>query len=290
LKRTMAHVLTLRTKDANPAELMPAALRLDDLFDEELEELDELERDYLVQITHRFPARYQELDRYFDEEPYPPGILEKLTRDRLLRLSGSTYDTYNDVFKEYLVYKRLPDFRLSYVYRLGPQMVLGAFRKTSEMGRFTNEELEHALNRARGTTFNLIRELRNHGLLDRDGDGWIVPETVMETMSRGRLGEHIRQQLLKNGLVADLISHLHSDGYISVAGIPEFLQKAFPFVAASAATWSNYANLLLKWLTEVRLVVKPACTLGFIRRALVASRSRNIPRSCSFPRRGSGSR
>jgi hypothetical protein len=109
----MAHVLTLRTKDANPAELMPAALRLDDLFDEELEELDELERDYLVQITHRFPARYQELDRYFDEEPYPPGILEKLTRDRLLRLSGSTYDTYNDVFKEYLVYKRLPDFRLS---------------------------------------------------------------------------------------------------------------------------------------------------------------------------------
>jgi hypothetical protein len=169
-------------------------------------------------------------------------------------------------------------------------MVLGAFRKTSEMGRFTNEELQHALNRARGTTFNLIRELRNHGLLDRDGDGWIVPETVMETMSRGRLGEHIRQQLLKNGLVADLISHLHSDGYISVAGIPEFLQKAFPFVAASAATWSNYANLLLKWLTEVRLVVKPACTLGFIRRALVASRSRNIPRSCSFPRRGSGSR
>jgi len=43
-------------------------------------------------------------------------------------------------------------------------------------------------------------------------------------------------------------------------------------------------------LMSTATAVKPACTLGFIRRALVASRSRNVPRSCSFPRRGSGSR
>jgi hypothetical protein len=254
LKRTMAHVLKLRTKGGNPAELMPSALGLDDLFDEELEELDELERDYLVRITQRLPATYQELDRYFDEDPYLPGILEKLSSDRLLRLSGSTYDTYNDVFKEYLIYHRLPDFRLSYVYRLGPVMVLGAFRKIAEMNKFTNEELGHELDKARGTTFNLLRELRNHGLVDRDGDGWVVPDPVMDAMSRNRLGEYIRQQLVKNGLVADLLSHLHSKGFMRAGETPGFLQRVFPFVTASGETWSNYSKLLLSWLTTVRLV------------------------------------
>jgi hypothetical protein len=254
LKRTMAHVLKLRNKGGIQAEVMPAALKLDDLFDEELEELDELERDYLVRITQRLPATYQELDRCFDEDPYLPGILEKLTRDKLLRLSGSTYDTYNDVFKEYLVYKRLPDFRLSYVYRLGPTMVLGAFRRVAEIGKFTNETLGHELHKASGTTYNLLRELRNQGLVDRDGSAWVVPEAVLDAMGRGRLGEYIRQQLVKNGLVADLLSHIHSNGFILVAEVPEFLQGRFPFVSASRATWDMYAKILLKWLRTVRLV------------------------------------
>ena len=254
LKRTMAHVLKLRNKGGIQAELMPAALKLDDLFDEELEELDEIERDYLVRITQRLPATYQELDRCFDEDPYLPGILERLTRDRLLRLSGSTYDTYNDVFKEYLVYKRLPDFRLSYVYRLGPAMVLGAFRRVAEIGKFTNETLGHELHKASGTTYNLLRELRNQGLVDRDGGVWVVPDSVLDAMSRGRLGEYIRQQLVKNGLVADLLSHIHSIGFILVAEVPEFLQGRFPFVSASGATWNYYAKILLNWLKTVRLV------------------------------------
>src|SRR5271170_3679131 len=171
----MAHILRLVSSGVPQAELIPSALRLDDLFDEELEELDEIERDYLIRIAQRLPATYQDLDRAFEEDKHLPEILDKLTRYRLFRLSGSTYDTYNDVFKEYLVYKKLPDFRLSFMYRLGPASVMKPFRQVSDLGSFTTEQLRSKLGLAQGSAFNLIREFRNLGLIDKEGDHWIVP-------------------------------------------------------------------------------------------------------------------
>ncbi|MCV5902465.1 hypothetical protein OFN63_40840, partial [Escherichia coli] len=76
-----------------------------DLFEEELEGLDEIEKDYLVKIAAKLPADFNELQYQFDEDPMLVKVLDKLTAYRLVRLSGSTYDTYNDVFKEYLVYQ-----------------------------------------------------------------------------------------------------------------------------------------------------------------------------------------
>lgn len=255
LKRTMAHVLNLLRQGRGPLELVSAALRLDDLFNEELAELDEFERDYLIRIARQLPATYHQLASYFDEDPYLPRVLDKLTRERLLRLSGSTYDTYNDVFKEYLVYRRLPEFRLSFVYRLGDVAVLGAFRRVAELRRFTTEEMQGTLRYTRGTTFNLIRELRNVSLLDRDAvGGWVVPDAVLDAYDRGRLGEYVRQSLVKNALVSDLLGHLQAAGRLTREELSSYLEKRFPFISASETTWMAYAANLIKWLRIVELV------------------------------------
>ena len=255
LKRTMAHVLTLLRRGGGPPELLSSALRLDDLFDEELAELDELERDYLLRIARQLPATYHQLAGYFDEDPYLARVLDRLTRERLLRLSGSTYDTYNDVFKEYLVYRRLPEFHLSFVYRLGDAAVLSAFWRMLDVRRFTTEEMRRTLRRARGTTFNMIRELRNVGLLDRDGKGgWVIPDLALDAFERGRLGEYIRQQLLRNALVSDLVGHLQATGPLAREELTAYLQDRFPFISASPQTWTAYAAILLNWLRLVELV------------------------------------
>lgn len=255
LKRTMAHVLTLLRRGGGPLELLSSSLRLDDLFDEELAELDEVERDYLLRIARQLPATYHQLASYFDEDPYLPRVLDKLTRERLLRLSGSTYDTYNDVFKEYLVYRRLPEFRVSFVYRLGDAAVLSTFWRVLDLRRFTTEEMRRTLRRARGTTFNMIRELRNVGLLDRDGKGgWAIPELALEALERGRLGEYLRHQLLRNALVSDILGHLQATGPLSRDDLTSYLQDRFPFISASASTWTTYAGILLNWMRLVELV------------------------------------
>ncbi len=254
IKRTMAHVVKLLNRGESQAEVFPAALRLNDLFDEELEVLDEVDKDYLVRIAQRLPATYQQLDRSFEDDPNLRKVLDKLTRERLLRLSGSTYDTYNDVFKEYLVYHKLPEFRVSFLYRLRPGAVLTSFRTASTLRRFTTEQLTVALGRATGTTFNVLRELRNVGLIDRREQQWFVSEAATEAHGREQLGEYIRQQLLKNGLVTDLLAMLSGRPDATVLTVTELIKDKFAFVDASEKTWNSYAASALAWLGTVRLV------------------------------------
>jgi hypothetical protein len=254
LKRTMAHIVKFLKSGSFVADLVPAALRLDDLFNEELDELDEVERDYLVRIAARLPATYQELDRAFDEDRNLPLILEKLTYHRLFRLSGTTYDTYNDVFKEYLVYKKLPDYKWSFLYKLGPPSVMKPFVVLSELARFSTEQVVDQLQMARGSAFNLVRELRNLGLIDRDGETWIIPEMVREAYDRNRLGEHVRQQAVRNGLISELLTEIQNDGSFPLSEIPTFLSVRFPFIRATSKTWGQYAKNLQRWIVTLKLV------------------------------------
>ncbi len=117
----MAHLLRLLESGVSQRDLFSAGLQLDDLFNEELEGLDEIQRDYLFRIAARLPADYTQLQRQFDEDPLLTSVLDTLTQARLLRLTGATYDTYNDVFKEYLVYRKLPEFRQPIIYRMYPK-------------------------------------------------------------------------------------------------------------------------------------------------------------------------
>ena len=199
IKRTMAHILKLSSKiDIPQNELFATGLKLDDLFEEELEGLDELEKEYLYKISARLPSDYHQLQRIFDEDPLLPNILDKLTRSRLLRMTGATYDTYNDVFKEYLVYRKLPDFRQSIIYRKHPNSVVSSFLAVIDKESFKTEELEELLNTGRGAVFNNIKEWRNISLIEKIGEIWSVPKKVIDAYSKGVLGEYIRRQVLDN--------------------------------------------------------------------------------------------
>lgn len=278
LKRTMAHVLKLLQRGESRVEIASAALRLNDLFDEELEELDEVERDYLGRVAQRLPATYHQLATVFEEDPFLPRILDKLTRERLVRLNGSTYDTYSDVFKEYLVFRKLPGLRVAFAYRFGDLPVVSTFRKLVALRRFSTDRMRAELRKPLGSTFNLIRELRGVGLLDRAGSEWVIPDAALDAYDRSRLGEYLRQQLVKNALVSDLLGHLQSVEELPVSDLPKYLRYRFPFVEAADETWRSYAQALLAWLTAVQLVhtSKGTITLSKEDRGEVAQRLGNL--------------
>lgn len=254
LKRTMAHIVRLVNRGVSQKELFATGLRLDDLFDEELEGLDEIERDYIARIASRLPADYNQLQRQFDEDPLLPKILDKLTRSRLLRLTGATYDTYNDVFKEYLKYNKLPEFSYLCIYRQPPSTVLAAFHDSFEKDPFTSEELAKILKKSQGSVFNIVRELRSFNLIVADGDRWCIPQTVKDIYNRGRLGEYIRRQLLENEIISRLIRHVSQDGRFPSDRLTDYLQEQFPFIEAAPKTWAIYATILRAWVTETKLL------------------------------------
>jgi hypothetical protein len=254
VKRTIAHITGLSEKGGRQGELFASVLKLDDLFDEELEGLDEIEREYLTRIAARLPADFNQLLNLFDEDPLLPKILDKLTQSRLLRLSGSTYDTYNDVFKEYLVYRKLPEFKQSVIYRNAPNQTLKSFHWAVNKEEFTIEEIKKEFNISKGSAFNRIRELTALNLIRRDNNIWKVPRTVIDIFNQGRLGEYLRGQLVDNIVVSNLINRVAQNDKINIKDVPDYLESQFPFIDASPNTWKMYSGTFVSWLTATKLV------------------------------------
>lgn len=258
LKRTIAHVLKLTKEGDSQRELIGAGLKLHDLFEEELEGLDEIEKDYLVKIAAKLPADFNELQYQFDEDPKLVKVLDKLTTSRLVRLSGSTYDTYNDVFKEYLVYKKLPEFRQLIIYRMYPSSVISQFHKLiSLQDKFDIERIKIELDVSEGSAFNLVKELRNLDLLDlAKGRGWIIPTNVRDIYSQGQLAGYLRRKLMDNQLVESLLKKLLSGEKVSEDDISGYFSDAYPFIEASDKTWRHYSRILKSWLLSLKIIEK----------------------------------
>lgn len=255
LKRTIAHVLKLTRKGVSQRDLISAGLKLNDLFEEELEGLDEIEKDYLVKIAAKLPADFNELQYQFDEDPMLVKVLDKLTAYRLVRLSGSTYDTYNDVFKEYLVYQKLPEFRLLVIYRMYPSSVISQFHKLITMRKLTITKITENLNVREGYAFNLVKELRNLDLLDAVKSGeWIIPTNVRDIYSQGTLAGYLRRKILDNQLVETLLKKILSGEKVFESDIPTYFSESYPFIEASEKTWGLYSTILKSWLLALKII------------------------------------
>lgn len=254
LKRTMYHLVKLVNQPAvHQDELFAVGLRLDDLFEEELDGLDEIEKDYLLRIAQKLPADVNQLQKIFDEDPFLIKVLDKLTQMRLIRMSGSTYDTYNDVFKEYLIYKRIPEFKQTVIYRAYPNRIIASFLKVIDKESFSNLELEEILCLKRGSMFNFIKEWRNLNLIERNGDGWVIPNKVFEAYEKKSLGAYIRKQILDNDVVIRLLKQNSVHPFFEIE-IPEFIKEQFPFVQASKDTWELYSTILKSWLISFKII------------------------------------
>lgn len=255
LKRTIAHVLKLTRSGDSQKELIGAGLKLHDLFEEELEGLDEIEKDYLVKIAAKLPADFNELQYQFDEDPMLVKVLDKLTAYRLVRLSGSTYDTYNDVFKEYLVYQKLPEFRQIVIYRISPGPVISQFHELINMHKISIEEITDKLKLREGYAFNLIKELRNLDLLDAVKTGeWMIPTKVRDIYSQGNLAGYLRRKIMDNQLVENLLKKLLTGESILEGNIPKYFSDSYPFIEASDKTWETYSTNLKSWLLTLKII------------------------------------
>lgn len=255
LKRTMSHLVKLINQPiVHQDELFAVGLRLDDLFEEELDGLDEIEKDYLFKIAQKLPADVNQLQKIFDEDPFLIKVLDKLTQMRLIRMSGSTYDTYNDVFKEYLVYKRIPEFKQIAIYRAYPNRIISSFLRIINKETFTTKELIHFLGFKRGTMFNFIKEWRNLNLIERDGDNWVIPTRVLEAFENKTLGAYIRRQILDNDVVIRLLKQ-NTIKPFAENEIATFIKEQFPFVQASKDTWEIYSNILKSWLINFKIII-----------------------------------
>lgn len=261
IKRTMDHIVYwLQKNPVIQGDFFDSGLGLDDLFNEELNRLDDdIQRDYLTKMAQYLPANRQQLERLFDEDPFLSKVIHELVYSRLLRLDGSTYDIYNDVFKDFLVHKKLPALRRAFIYRLSPKQVINAFNilidKFEYNKQLSDDDFLYLFGN-KDKKSHTIKELCNVGLLKKYNDLWIIPKSVQDAYEQNNLGDYIRQNLINNTLITDIRNKTNEQGYFSLSEsyLLNYLKERFIFTKANEKTWNRYANTLKKWMTEFYLI------------------------------------
>lgn len=285
-KRICAHVISKVRDGISQEELIQTGLKPGDLFEEDLSRLNDVDRDYLNGLVQYLPATIQDL-----AEVFPASILirklDLFQKERLIRLTGRTYDTYNDVLKEYLRYNEVPNVK--HVFRSTSRATFGLLIRIIENDWASVEEIADAQRTGRGGIYNKLRELKLLGLLSSTRGSISVSSETLEAYSRDNLAFLVRSRVRRNGLVRDVLDELTIQGELTIDELVELMQKKMPILDVSEETWTQYAKLMVDWLCILQFVVFTNDILVPLKETVRLSNrdltqsSTSIPASCFLP-------
>lgn len=262
VKRIGAHIRDMVLKhDMAQDVLIQNGVRPDELFQEDLAELDIVDREFLKDLVYYLPATVDDLSQL---EKFRGKLLSAklaLFQDqRLIRLIGRTYDTYNDVFKHYLKYGEIPHPN-KYTFRASPKTTIKLLRVILSRRPQTTEDVQSLFALDSGTVLNTLRELRMLELIDYTRGQLKIDEETINAFERGELDLRIKEQVWRsNGLVQDILSRITTEGEIELKEIIRLMKESLPLLELSEDTWDTYARTLVSWLRYVGLTHPDAIT------------------------------
>lgn len=242
-KRLSIHCYHQMQKGASPEELVDQNLNVDLLMKEDMETLSPDEARALQLIARRGyegdPFDVAEVD-----DKAGAAEVYSLLNKRLIVRSGSRYNVYWDIFRDFLVENKVPKLGESFLLRQFPTPCLATLELLLEHDPMTLDEiLSLSPGLTEGTALNRIRELRYLGAIIKKGDRYIVRATLRSAedfrhFMRDRLDEHIVVTALR-GYAGPSISH---------QAVVAALKASFKGYRFGSKTWDIYASYFIAWL------------------------------------------
>jgi hypothetical protein len=273
VKRIGAHIRDSVVKHGRTQdELIQNGVRPDELFLEDLAEIDIADREFLKELVHYLPATLDDLGQVDRFRGKLLSIKLRLFQDqRLVRLIGRTYDTYNDVFKYYLKHGEIPHPN-KYTFRSSPATSIKLLKSILEHKPATTESVETIADLEPGTVPNVLRELRMLELVDYARGQLSIDDEALRAYHHGELETLVKERVWKNnGLVADILNRVATEGELELDVLIGLMRESLPVLQLSEKTWNFYARTLVNWLRFVGLTKPGAITsdgraLGITRR------------------------
>ena len=256
LKRVCAHLQSMVATGVEMAQLARGGLRAEDLFNEDLAGLDEADKALLRTLAANLPNTAAELNRRLEGEVSFQRLTNKLNDflgRKLLRLSGNVYDTYNDVFKSYLLTDRIP-FQARYVFRVTPGPVFGLLSRIADEGPVDLASFARRVGGNSTATYNKLRELRLLGFIDPEPGRVALSTEAAAAIETDQIGDFLRRALRANALVSRVLDLVASEDDVDLSSITELLQRQLPHISISSKTWIQYASILVNWLRYAGMV------------------------------------
>lgn len=246
IKKLCIHAYKQIQQGVTMQELVDQDLNCEALFKNDLQISPE-ETKALKFIAHR---SYE--GNFFDateiDEMIPNAVLEELIHKRLVVKSGTKYNAYWDIFRDYIVTDKVPPIGESYLLRQYAKVCIDVL-KLFDAHKVSLAELSLKYSRGNMRTLdNILRELRNVGLVKKDGD--YFQRSRQDIQDDKNLKEFLRVKLDKHTAYIRL-----RDSEQKVISSREIVSTFRQIVKLSFAekTWNTYGKYFVSWLNFVGL-------------------------------------
>jgi len=254
LKKLCSHVKSQIESGLTQEDIATRLLNIEDLFCDDVEDLNQEELDTLHRIAKIAPIGFQELSN----EDFNPDIVQNLVNSRLVMKIGPKYDIYWDIFRDYLNTDRLP-IQENYLLRAYPGSVVKSIQILNEMsGKLpVSVFIEKAKLTNKKSFYNVARDIRLLGLAQIDSKEIslnvnLPAETIDFNLALKPL---INEKIKYNRLVKQIVDQLNINGQMTLSEVSKLLSKLCPYIVASSETWDIYSSILLIWIDFADLAI-----------------------------------
>ncbi|MNW54319.1 hypothetical protein D3C74_319150 [compost metagenome] len=166
--------------------------------------------------------------------------------------SGTKYNIYWDIFRDYLVTGEIPTIGESYILRQTPTLCLKMFLSFSKKSKMTLQEITNMFGntRSENSNLNILRELINLGLVSKNGIYYNC-KSKKEDIHKQYFVNFIRGKFL---YYTPYIKLKNTERSISsYSQIISLLQDIFKGIDISNETWDLYARNFISWISFLNL-------------------------------------
>jgi hypothetical protein len=274
LKKVCWHILEQIRRGVTQREVVERQLDLRSLFEADLDQLDENERDTLRKLAPVLPADGRTIQESFPEMPIADH-LNKFVNLRLIVRQGDTYSVYHDIFKEFLRTGRVP-IEESYLLKMSPAKSLQIVQLLADAGGTLDVATLADAARVRvPSLYNYLRDLGALGFVKVARGSVALSSGMSGVETEDDLIRETRLRLSRNTCVRKIKEQTSRGELLTLNQIVEILRSEFPSVQAQQQTWNSYARLLVRWINYVPAIGSDPITLdGAVSTArLVGSKS-----------------
>jgi len=241
LKKLSIHLYEKIKDGIEQKDLLENELDVGSLFDDDLKQLSSSERACLDFVAQRAPVDWFEVT-----ETSTPETITSLIHRRLVVKSGDRLNIYWDIFREYLLTKKVPVIPLRYLPSTDFSSVWHVVKSLSHESWTTVADIATKSGFSEGTVQNIGTDINMFGIaLREEGRYLLAPEIdITDAMS---LARKARDKFRRHAFTIFLRS-MPSNTLVTVRDAEEFLKGLFPNSTYASATWHAYTVRLCRWL------------------------------------------
>ncbi len=247
-KKLSIHCYHQLKKGVTPEELVDQNLNVEVLFTTDMENLSTDETRALKLVARRgYEGNSFDIDEI--DELVQEGIINSKLSKRLIVRSGSKYNIYWDIFRDFLVEGKVPAFGEGFLLRQYPQPCLSVLRILIEHSPCSIDQVMEKVAQKRtnpkqqGTTLNHLRELRYLGVVTKVQEQYHIRPSI-HNMNDFKSYVHER---VSSHIVVKSLGKITGD-IITRENVVEALKENFRGYGFAQKTWETYANYMIGWL------------------------------------------